>query len=76
MSGYFYNDGQVKEMPGLPAVEALVRTAPRLVLFGPAEWRRMSRSPDFALLKLAEGPRGTILARASLTPDSRDFARP
>lgn len=70
MSGYFYNNGQVKEVKDLKAAQDLAGSEPRLVLFGSSQWTKMSRSNDFVLLKLAEGPRGTILARVSSRPVS------
>jgi hypothetical protein len=65
MSGYFYNDGRVKEMPSLDLALDLIREEPRLILFGPDEWRLAQGRSDFTTLELAQGPRGNILARVS-----------
>jgi hypothetical protein len=68
MSGYFYNDGQVREMPSLDRTLELVREEPRLVLLGPSQWENTQRMSEFTARNLAEGPRGTVLVRLSLKP--------
>jgi 4-amino-4-deoxy-L-arabinose transferase-like glycosyltransferase len=65
MSGYFYNDAHVREVTRA-AVLAEVAREPRLVLFGDAEWRQVETSQSLSALKLAEGPRGTVLAKVSI----------
>ena len=63
MSGYFYNDGGVREVSSL---EEIVTTASRdtaLVLCGPAEVRRLSQLPGFLATIVAVGPRGQTLVR-------------
>lgn len=67
MAGYFYNDGRVREVD-LDTVVALVRTEPRLVLAGPAEWNHLKDLDQMAVLQLAHGPRGNILARMTADP--------
>lgn len=64
MAGYFYNDGRVREVD-LDTALALVREEPRLLLAGPAEWNHLKDLAEVSVLKLAEGPRGNILARVS-----------
>jgi 4-amino-4-deoxy-L-arabinose transferase-like glycosyltransferase len=64
MSGYFYNDGQVREVDKA-TVLAEVGREPRLVLFGDEQWRQVETSQSLSALKLAQGPRGTVLAKVS-----------
>jgi 4-amino-4-deoxy-L-arabinose transferase-like glycosyltransferase len=66
MSGYFYNDGRVREVSGLPEIAAAVAERPRLVLCAPSERRRLERAPVFETQALAEGARGNTLLRVSL----------
>ncbi len=63
MAGYFYNDGRVREVSGLPGVLAALEAGPALVLCGPAERRLFENAPGLAALVLAEGPRGNSLLR-------------
>lgn len=63
MSGYFYNDGRVREVRDLAEIGQELRDGPRLVLCGPAERRRLLASKAFASSVLAEGPRGQVLVR-------------
>lgn len=65
MSGYFYNDGKVREVRTVSEAMDLARAEPRLILFGPAEWKRLKDFPDMAAVSLAEGPRQNVLARVS-----------
>ncbi|MBP6704961.1 MAG: glycosyltransferase family 39 protein [Vicinamibacteria bacterium] len=65
MSGYFYNDGKVRELATVGEAMDLVRAEPRLILFGPAEWKRLKDFPDVVGLPLSEGPRENILAKVS-----------
>lgn len=65
MSGYFYNDGRVREMHSLDQALDLIREEPRLILFGPSQWRQAQRMKEFTTLPLADGPRGNILVRVS-----------
>ena len=66
MAGYFYNDGKVREVPGLAAVVDAAGVGPVLVLAGPAEARRIAELPTVATLRLAEDYRGDALLRVSL----------
>ena len=65
MSGYFYNDGRVKELGSLGEALELVDKEPRLILFGPAELREVKGSDMYTTLELAQGARGNVLARIS-----------
>jgi 4-amino-4-deoxy-L-arabinose transferase-like glycosyltransferase len=65
MSGYFYNDGKVREVDKAEVLRAAAKE-PRLVLFGDREWRQVETSQSLSVLKLAEGPRGTVLAKVSM----------
>ena len=67
MSGYFYNDGRVREVSGLAEVTAAAEGGPVLVLAGPSEGRTIESSPGFRAFRLAEGPRGNVLLRVELT---------
>ena len=69
MSGYFYNDGRVRELKTLAEALHLARTEPRLLLLGPAEWNEVKESKEIDTLRLAEGPRENVLIRASSRPD-------
>lgn len=64
MAGYFYNDGRVTEL-GSDWADRIGGAEPRLVLFGPAEWRQVQGSARYRVLELAVGPRGNVLARVS-----------
>jgi len=66
MSGYFYNDGNVKEVADLPAIHAAASHGPALVLCGPSERRQLESSSAFTTLTLAEGPKRNALLRVSL----------
>ena len=63
MAGYFYNDGRVREIAGLPDVQRAASAGPALVLCGPGERRLLEQSPGLRTLALAEGPRGNALLR-------------
>jgi 4-amino-4-deoxy-L-arabinose transferase-like glycosyltransferase len=69
MSGYFYNDGKVRELNSLQEALALVSGQPRLILFGPAEWRTLGSSKEYQALELARGAHGSVLARISSRAD-------
>jgi 4-amino-4-deoxy-L-arabinose transferase-like glycosyltransferase len=69
MSGYFYNDGRVREVSDLAQLLTLIKSEPRLVLLGPAEWRQIQQTGQVTSLLLAEGPRGNVLARISNRSD-------
>jgi 4-amino-4-deoxy-L-arabinose transferase-like glycosyltransferase len=61
MSGYFYNDGKVREVDGLPAIAAAAAPGPVLVLCGPGERRALESAPGLVTRLLAEGPRENVL---------------
>ena len=63
MSGYFYNDGRVREVAGLAEVQRAASAGPALVLCGPGERRVLEQSPGLRTLVLAEGPRANALLR-------------
>ena len=61
MAGYFYNDGQVREVAGEPEVAAAAASGPVFVVTGPGERRRLEAAPGLAVTAAAEGPRSTTL---------------
>jgi 4-amino-4-deoxy-L-arabinose transferase-like glycosyltransferase len=63
MAGLFYNDGQVREVGGLPDVMEASRSGPTLVLCGPAERRVLGSTPSLRAQVLVEGPRSNALLR-------------
>lgn len=69
MSGYFYNDGRLRDVGALSNALDLIRHEARLVLLGPSEWRQVQKLSHLSVLQLAEGPRGTVLARVATRPD-------
>jgi 4-amino-4-deoxy-L-arabinose transferase-like glycosyltransferase len=68
MAGYFYNDGQVREVGGLVDVAAAAARAPALVIVGPAEREALARTPSLVMRVLADGPRGSTLVRVVARP--------
>ena len=68
MSGYFYNDGKVREADGLATVVAEASRAPVLVICGPAERQTLARAPGLVARVLAEGPRKSALVEVALRP--------
>jgi 4-amino-4-deoxy-L-arabinose transferase-like glycosyltransferase len=69
MAGLFYNDGQVREVSGLPEVLEAARGGPALVLAGPAERRVLATAPSLRAQVLAEGPRSNALIRVERLTD-------
>jgi 4-amino-4-deoxy-L-arabinose transferase-like glycosyltransferase len=67
MSGYFYNDGRVREVFTFEQVLSEVEHGPRLVLCGRSQRPRLD---DIALsvIPVASGPRDTSLVRVSRRP--------
>jgi 4-amino-4-deoxy-L-arabinose transferase-like glycosyltransferase len=65
MTGYFYNDGKVREVTRLEDVLAAAANGPILVLCGPKEFARLERAP-LSVTRLAVGARGATLIRLSL----------
>jgi hypothetical protein len=63
MSGYFYNDGRVREVTDLPAIVEAASGGPVLVLAGPSQRRRLEAISSLRLLPLATGVRGDTLLR-------------
>jgi 4-amino-4-deoxy-L-arabinose transferase-like glycosyltransferase len=63
MSGYFYNDGKVREVSSAEEVFAAIDEGPALVLVGPGERRRLEAMGSVETLLLAHGPRGNVLLR-------------
>ena len=67
MSGYFYNDGRVREVYTLDQLMDELSRGPRLVLCGPQERPQLLR-PTLSASPIASGPRGTSLVRVSRRP--------
>jgi 4-amino-4-deoxy-L-arabinose transferase-like glycosyltransferase len=63
MAGYFYNDGNVREVEQATEVLSAVEREPTLVLAGPSERRRLEAMGSLEVHTLAEGPRGNALLR-------------
>jgi len=63
MSGYFYNDGNVREVDDAAQVFAAVEKGPTLVLTGPSERRRLEAMGGLEAQVLAWGPRENTLVR-------------
>ncbi len=70
VAGYFYNDGNVREVTDLSDVVAAARVAPALVVCAPKERRQIEKSPELTALVLAHGPRATVLLRVQARPGS------
>ena len=63
MAGYFYNDGRVREVDGLPVLLDAIRGGPVLVLAGPSERRPLEALPSLHALVLASDVRGDTLLK-------------
>jgi 4-amino-4-deoxy-L-arabinose transferase-like glycosyltransferase len=61
MAGYFYNDGNVREVAGEPEIAGAAAAGPVFVLTGPSERRRLEATPGLVVTAAAEGPRSTTL---------------
>jgi 4-amino-4-deoxy-L-arabinose transferase-like glycosyltransferase len=61
MAGYFYNDGRVREVPGLSAVAEAAQDGPVLVLAGPGERRQIAGAPGLRARPRAADLRGDVL---------------
>jgi hypothetical protein len=61
MAGYFYNDGNVREVAGEPQIAGAAAAGPVFVLTGPSERRRLEATPGLVVTAAAEGPRSTTL---------------
>jgi hypothetical protein len=68
MAGYFYNDGHVRPVTGLPEVLSALEAGPVLVLCGAGEERQLEAASTLATLRLAAGPRGDVLLRVEKRP--------
>jgi 4-amino-4-deoxy-L-arabinose transferase-like glycosyltransferase len=63
MSGYFYNDGRVREVEDLRSIYREAEHGSVLVLVGPSEKRRLLAVPALDTQLLAEGPHDNVLLR-------------
>jgi 4-amino-4-deoxy-L-arabinose transferase-like glycosyltransferase len=63
MAGYFYNDGHVREVPGVSEIMAALDRGPTLALVGPGERRQLENTLAVVVHPLAEGPRQNALLR-------------
>ncbi len=63
MAGYFYNDGHVREVDGLPEIQEALDHGPTLVLVGPDERQQLEGTPTLAVHPLAVGPEENALLR-------------
>jgi hypothetical protein len=63
MAGYFYNDGNVREVESADAIAEAAARAPVLALCGPAQRRMLEGWPSLAVMTLAQGPRENALLR-------------
>ena len=66
MSGYFYNDGKVREIESFREVQAGLERGPVLLLCGPEETRRLGQMPSLRATPLARGPRATSLLKVEV----------
>jgi 4-amino-4-deoxy-L-arabinose transferase-like glycosyltransferase len=69
MSGYFYNDGRVRQVYTFEQLMHELALGPRLVLCGPQERPRLDQ-PALAVSPVASGPRDTSLVRLARRPSS------
>jgi 4-amino-4-deoxy-L-arabinose transferase-like glycosyltransferase len=65
MSGYFYDDGRVREVHDLAAVTAAARSGPTLVFAGPGERRRLQAVRGLTAKPLAADVRNDTLLEVS-----------
>jgi 4-amino-4-deoxy-L-arabinose transferase-like glycosyltransferase len=63
MAGYFYNDGNVREVASAEAIAEAAARGPVLALCGPAQRRMLEAWPSLSVRALAEGPRENALLR-------------
>jgi 4-amino-4-deoxy-L-arabinose transferase-like glycosyltransferase len=63
MAGYFYNDGNVREIASFQELQDALRSAPALVLCGPSERGRLEAMSGLRTLRLAEGARRNALLK-------------
>ncbi len=72
MSGYFYNDGRVREVASPAEITAAVDRGPTLVLAGPSERRRLEAMAALEVHVLVRGVRDNTLLRI----EKRLYGRP
>jgi 4-amino-4-deoxy-L-arabinose transferase-like glycosyltransferase len=65
MAGYFYNDGNVREVASADEVFEAIDEGPTLVLAGPSERRRLEAMGSVEARVLADGPRENALLRVA-----------
>src|SRR5262245_1420338 len=65
MAGYFYNDGQVREVADISEVMQSVDVTPTLVLCGPAERRHLEHAAGVEALTLVMGPKENALLKVT-----------
>ncbi len=63
MAGYFYDDGRVREVPGVTEILKAVEAGPTLVLAGPAEKRRLEQMGSLEVHTIGTGARENALLR-------------
>jgi len=63
MSGYFYNDGKVREIDSFRDLQAALENGPVLLLCGPEEKRRLEQMATLRATTLAVGARATSLLK-------------
>jgi 4-amino-4-deoxy-L-arabinose transferase-like glycosyltransferase len=63
MSGYFYNDGKVREVTDAREISEALERGPVLVLAGPSERRRLEAMSSMETQVLSQGPRENVLIR-------------
>jgi 4-amino-4-deoxy-L-arabinose transferase-like glycosyltransferase len=74
MSGYFYNDGRVRELVALNDVLAEAARGPILVICGPRHLARLESAP-VTVTRLAVGARGATLIRLALPSPAAPVTR-
>ncbi|MFI5184420.1 MAG: hypothetical protein ACHQNV_08480, partial [Vicinamibacteria bacterium] len=65
MAGYYYNDGRVREVPGLAAIAQAAAKEPVLVLAGASERRQLGGVTSLEALPLATDFRGDTLLKVT-----------
>ena len=65
MAGYFYNDGNVREVESVTEILSAGDRGPVLVLAGPSERRRLETMGSLEVHVLARGPRDNSLLRVA-----------
>ena len=65
MAGYYYNDGRVREVAGLPTIVDAAARGPVLVLAGPGERRQLGAATSLETLPLSTDFRGDTLLKVT-----------